>query len=92
MCQRVLEGDAQVHSATELEWGSHNSTFRVELATGRRVILRVAPRPGSQLHSERHWLRSEYPAAAWLVCLGNLVPTVLGADFTHQVIGRDFMA
>jgi aminoglycoside phosphotransferase (APT) family kinase protein len=53
--------------------------------------LRVAPRPEVQLRSERHWLRSEYAATAWLVGLGTLVPQLLGADFTHQVIGRDYM-
>jgi aminoglycoside phosphotransferase (APT) family kinase protein len=43
------------------------------------------------MRSERYWLRSEYAATAWLVGLGPLVPRVLGADFTHQVIGRDYL-
>jgi len=74
-----------------LGWGSYNSSFRVELAGAAPVVLRIAPRPEAQLRSERNWLRSEYAATPWLVGLGQLVPQVLGADFTHQVIGRDYM-
>ncbi len=90
MCGRVIGKATEVRSAVELGWGSYNTTFRVELA-GAPVVLRVAPSPEAQLRSERHWLRSEYAATAWLVGLGTLVPHLLGADFTHQVIGRDYM-
>ncbi len=36
-------------------------------------------------------MRSEYAAAPWLVGLGPLVPRVVGADFTHQVVDRDYL-
>jgi len=91
MCRRVLGEPAGVRSAVELGWGSYNTALRVGLADGSTVVLRIAPRPGRQMRSERHWLRSEYAAAAWLTGLGPLVPRVLGADFTHQVIGRDYL-
>ncbi len=91
MCRRVLGESTGVRSAVELSWGSYNTTFRVELAHGSTVVLRVAPRPERQLRSERHWLRSEYTAAAWLSELAPLVPRMLGADFTHQVVGRDYL-
>lgn len=91
MCRRILGSDIEVRSAIELRWGSYNTTFTIELAGAPRVVLRIAPRPGAQLPSERHWLRSEYSAAPWLVVLGDLVPQVIGADFTQQVVGRDFM-
>ena len=91
MCRRVLGESTGVRSAVELSWGSYNTTFRVELADGSTVVLRVAPRPERQLRSERHWLRSEYTAAAWLSELAPLVPRMLGADFTHQVVGRDYL-
>ncbi len=91
MCRRVLGEPAGIRSAAEMGWGSYNTAFRVGLAEGPAVVLRVAPGPGRQLRSERHWLRSEYAAAPWLTGLGPLVPRVLGADFTHQVIGRDYL-
>jgi aminoglycoside phosphotransferase (APT) family kinase protein len=91
MCRRALGESAVVGSAAELGWGSYNTAFRIGLAGGSTVVLRIAPRPGLQMRSERHWLRSEYAAAAWLTGLGPLVPRVLGADFTHQVIGRDYL-
>lgn len=91
MCRRVLGESAEIRSAIEMGWGSYNTAFRIELADGPPVVLRVAPGPDSQARSERQWLRSEYTAAAWLASLGSLVPRVLGADFTHQVIGRDYL-
>jgi aminoglycoside phosphotransferase (APT) family kinase protein len=91
MCRRVLGESVEVRSAIEMGWGSYNTAFRVELAESPTAVLRIAPRPAKQMRSERHWLRSEYTATAWLVGLGPLVPRVLGADFTHQVIGRDYL-
>jgi aminoglycoside phosphotransferase (APT) family kinase protein len=91
MCRRVLGESAAVRSATELGWGSYNTAFLVGLDGGSTVVLRIAPRPARQMRSERNWLRAEYAATAWLVGLGPLVPRVLGADFTHQVIGRDYL-
>lgn len=91
MCRRVLGKSTEIRSAIEMGWGSYNTAFRIELAEGPPVILRIAPSPDKQMRSERYWLRSEYAATAWLVGLGPLVPRVLGADFTHQVIGRDYL-
>jgi hypothetical protein len=62
MSRRVLSESAEIRSATEMGWGSYNTAFRIELADGPPVVLRVAPGPGSQARSERQWLRSEYAA------------------------------
>jgi aminoglycoside phosphotransferase (APT) family kinase protein len=91
LCRRVLSESTGIRSAIEMGWGSYNTAFRVGLAEGPTVVLRIAPSPGKQMRSERHWLRSEYAATPWLTGLGSLVPRVLGADFTHQVIGRDYL-
>lgn len=91
MCRRVLGAATQVCSAVEFNLGTYNGTFLLDLGRSRRVVLRVAPRPERQLRSERHWLRSEYAAGPWLAGLAPLVPEVLGADFTHQVVERDYL-
>jgi aminoglycoside phosphotransferase (APT) family kinase protein len=89
ICRRVLGEAVGVRSAVEMGLGSYNTTLRLEVDDGRAMVLRMAPRPDRQQRSERRWMRSEYAAAPWLIGLGPLVPCVLGADFTHHVIGRD---
>ena len=88
---RVLGASVEVTSAAELPHGSSNTTLRLELADGAAVVLRAAPRRERQLRSERDWLRAEHAAGPWLAVLSTLVPKVLGADFTHQVLDRDYL-
>ncbi|MFG2227779.1 phosphotransferase family protein [Streptomyces sp. NPDC048644] len=57
----------------------------------RSVILRVAPEEARQFRSERHLMRNEYASQPWLVVIAPLMPRVLVADWSHQVIGRDWM-
>jgi aminoglycoside phosphotransferase (APT) family kinase protein len=90
MAQRVLsEGD--VVAAVELGDGTYNTTYRVELASGLACILRVAPEPARQLRSESAFMRSEHAAIPYFAPIATLMPRTLGADFTHQVIGRDYL-
>lgn len=91
MCHRLLGPGAEVVAARELSLGSYNSTFRLELSGRPPVVLRVAPPPERQLRSERHFMRSQQAAAPWLVALGPLVPRLLAADFTHELVARDFL-
>ncbi|MFD7718072.1 hypothetical protein [Streptomyces sp. NPDC059814] len=67
-------------------------SYRVKLA-GRAepVVLRVAPEEGRQFRSERHLMRNEYAGQPWLVVIAPLMPRVLAADWSHEVIGRDWM-
>jgi aminoglycoside phosphotransferase (APT) family kinase protein len=91
MCRRVFGPDARVVSAVELGNGMYNSTFRVELAVHGPVILRVAPEPGRQFASERELMRTEYASVPFLAPIASLMPRVISADFTHEVIGRDYL-
>jgi Ser/Thr protein kinase RdoA (MazF antagonist) len=92
MLRRALGPDAEVVGAERLPWGSYNTTLRVDLVGGRDpVVVRLAPPPRDQLGFERLWLRSEYVATPHLARLGPLVPRVLGADFTHELVDRDYL-
>ncbi len=55
------------------------------------LVLRAAPPPGSQGQPSASDLRNEYAAGPFLAVLGPLVPTTLFADFTHQVLARDWL-
>ncbi|MDG4795496.1 aminoglycoside phosphotransferase family protein [Micromonospora sp. WMMD1082] len=89
--RRVFGVGVDVVSATELGGGMYNSTYRVELAGRRPVILRVAPEPGRQFRSERALMRNEYASVPWLAPIAPLLPHVLVADWSHEVIGRDYL-
>ncbi|MDX3078586.1 aminoglycoside phosphotransferase family protein [Streptomyces sp. MI02-7b] len=92
ICGRVFGRQARVVSAVELGGGMYNNTYRVAV-TGqdRPVIVRVAPEPGVQFRSERQLMRNEYASVPWLSVIGPLMPRVIAADWSHEVIGRDWM-
>jgi aminoglycoside phosphotransferase (APT) family kinase protein len=91
MCRRAFGAGARPISAIELGLGAYNSTYRVEVAGHRPVILRVAPEPGRQFRIERELMRNEHATAAYLAGLGPLLPRTLAVDFTHQLITRDYL-
>ncbi|MDK0521303.1 aminoglycoside phosphotransferase family protein [Streptomyces sp. ML-6] len=92
ICRRAFGTAAVPASAIELGTGMYNNVYRVSLA-GRAepVILRVAPEESRQFRSERHLMRNEYAAQPWLAVIAPLMPRVLAADWSHEVIGRDWM-
>jgi aminoglycoside phosphotransferase (APT) family kinase protein len=92
ICSRVFGSRARVVSAVELGGGMYNNTYRVTV-TGqdRPVIVRVAPEPGLQFQSERQLMRNEYASVPWLSVIAPLMPRVIAADWSHEVIGRDWM-
>jgi aminoglycoside phosphotransferase (APT) family kinase protein len=92
VCRRAFGPDARVTSAVELALGSYNNTYRVTLAEqDQPVILRVAPEDDRPVESERHFMRNEYETLPWLTVIAPLLPRVIAADWTHEVIDRDWM-
>jgi aminoglycoside phosphotransferase (APT) family kinase protein len=91
MCRRAFGAGVAVTSATELGLGAYNSTYRVALRGHRPVILRVAPEPARQFRIERALMRNEHATAPYLAGLGELMPRTLAVDFTHQLLGRDYL-
>ncbi|MBO2461455.1 aminoglycoside phosphotransferase family protein [Actinomadura sp. LCR2-06] len=89
--RRVFGAGCQVTSAVELGAGMYNSTYRVQVAGAEPVILRVAPEPGRQFRSERELMRNELASVPWLTPIAALMPRVIAADWSHTVIGRDYM-
>ncbi|MFG2440797.1 phosphotransferase family protein [Streptomyces sp. NPDC048508] len=92
ICCRAFGSNTKVASATELGTGMYNSTYRVTFAGRERaVIVRIAPEPERQFTSERTLMRNEYASLPYLAALAPLLPRVLAADFTHEIVGRDYM-
>ena len=91
MARRAFGEGIEVSSATELGDGTYNSTYRVALVSGPEMILRVAPEPKRQLRAERAFMRNEHAAAPYFAPIAALLPRTLCVDFTHDLIGRDYM-
>lgn len=91
MCRRAFGAQARPTAATELGLGAYNSTYRVELDGRRPVILRVAPEPARQFRIERGLMRNEHATVPYLAGFGELLPRTLAVDFTHQLLGRDYL-
>jgi aminoglycoside phosphotransferase (APT) family kinase protein len=91
MCQAAFGRDARATSATELGLGSYDSTYRVDIGADRPVILRVAPAPARQSRTEYQLMRNEYATIPYLAPIMPLMPRTLAIDFTHRVIGRDYL-
>ncbi|MFD8561282.1 phosphotransferase family protein [Streptosporangium canum] len=92
ICHRVFGADARAVSAVELGLGMYNTTYRVTVTGQERpVILRIAPEPERQFRSERQLMRNEYASVPWLTAIAPLMPRVIAADWSHEVIGRDWM-
>ncbi len=92
MCRRTFGPGASIVSAVELGGGWYNSTYRWTLTgENRPVILRVAPAPGQQFRIERELMRAEHAVLPFLAPIAPLIPRTLAADFTHELIGRDFL-
>lgn len=91
MCQRVFESNVRVSSAVELGNGMYNNTYRVDIGQELPVVLRVAPEPARQYRIERGLMRNEYASVPFLAPIAPLIPRTLAVDFTHEVVGRDYL-
>ncbi len=91
MCRRAFGSRTQVVAAVELGNGMYNNTYRVDLGDGRPVILRVAPDPARQYRVERELMRNEHASVPFLAPIGPMIPRTLAVDFTHEIIGRDYL-
>jgi aminoglycoside phosphotransferase (APT) family kinase protein len=91
VCQRAFGASVCIISARELGGGTFNTTFLVTL-DDQQVILRIAPSTTAHLMWNDHWLmRREVQIQPFFAALATLMPRTLLADFTHQLIDRDYI-
>lgn len=91
VCRRAFGDEVQPVSVVELGLGAYNSTYRVDLGSDQPVILRVAPEPALQTRAERSLMRNEHASVPYLAPIAALMPRTIMIDFTHELIGRDYL-
>ncbi len=91
LVRAALGSSARVASARLLTGGTFNACWKVALAEGPSLVLKVAPPPELELlHYEQDLLRTEVDFYARAAQAGVPVPAVVGADFSRRVIGSDY--
>ncbi len=91
MARRQFGSTAVVDSVRKLSGGSYNSTYEVHISAQPSSILRVAPEPEHQYRSETEMMRNEVATTPYLAPIAHLLPEILGVDWSHEIIDRDYM-
>jgi aminoglycoside phosphotransferase (APT) family kinase protein len=92
MVRRGFGADAEVAECVELPEGTYNAAYRVDLAGGPRLVLKVAPPPGLKLLThEKDLMRTEVHFYQRASAAGVPVPRVAFADLTRTVVTRDYV-
>ncbi|GAB4580671.1 MAG: aminoglycoside phosphotransferase family protein [Anaerolineales bacterium] len=92
LCQRGFGKGIKIKSIREIGGGTFNETYLIKFSGKAKTILRVAPAPSPDLFWDDFALmRREHTMLPYFAVLSPLIPRVLLTDFTHQLIGRDYM-
>jgi len=82
----------RIRSASVCRGGLFNTTYRIILADGRTVVLRVAPPDAVPLMGvERALMRREVTVAKWMRAARLPGPQIIRADFSRRHIDRDWV-
>ena len=89
---RCFGPGAHLFSVKELEGGTFNETYLIEIPGREKVVLRVAPPPVPDMYwDDRELMRREHTTLPYFASIAPFMPQTLLADFTHQIIGRDYV-
>jgi len=91
-CHCAFGEAGHVESVEGLDGGEFNAVYRVRMAGREPVILRAAPPATRVLPWHEHALmRREVAVQPYFAPLGPLLPRTLFADFTRQLMPRDYL-
>ena len=89
---RCFGSGAGAFDIKELGGGTFNETYLIEISEKEKVVLRVAPPPDSDAYwDDVGLMRREHTTRPFFASIATLLPKTLLADFTHQIIGRDYV-
>ena len=93
MVRRAFGPEVEVNTIHPIAGGTVNTVFRLTLADGQQVILRVAPprRNSPWNWNETYLMRREHAIQPFFAPVAHLMPRCLFVDFTHQILDRDYM-
>lgn len=91
LCREALGPGARLQSPALIGEGHFNTSYRLDLADGRRVVLRLGPESGDRLwRHEQQMMARECSVQPLLQSLGELIPRLLHADTSRRLVPRDW--
>lgn len=93
ICARFLGAAHGVDAVDEVPGGTINTVYRLHRGERQPLVLRISPpddHPALFRH-EHALLRREFAVQPFLAPLGRLLPDVVFADFTQQLVARDYL-
>jgi aminoglycoside phosphotransferase (APT) family kinase protein len=81
-----------VFDITEIGGGTFNEAYFIEISGKEKVVLRVAPLPVPDMYwDDVALMRREHNTRPFFASIAPLTPKTLLADFTRQIVGRDYV-
>jgi aminoglycoside phosphotransferase (APT) family kinase protein len=76
----------------ELSGGTFNETYLVDVSATEKVVLKIAPSPAqSPYWDDVALMRREHNSSPFFSSIAPLVPKTIFADFTGQIVSRDYV-
>jgi aminoglycoside phosphotransferase (APT) family kinase protein len=76
----------------ELGGGTFNETYLIDISEKERVVLKAAPPPAPDTYwDDIALMRREHNNLPFFASIATLTPKTVVADFTHQIVGRDYI-
>ncbi len=93
ICRRSFGPDVVPVRAVELAGGTFNTLYRLEFDDREPLVLRVAPDDDrlSQADRAAQGMRNSHAAEPFFSEAGVVIPRAVGVDFTHDIVGRDYL-
>ena len=89
--ERCFGTGAQALGIKAIGGGTFNETYLIEVAEQDKLVLRLAPPPGDDTYwDDAALMRREHNTLPYFASIGALLPKTLLADFTQQIIRRDY--
>ena len=90
--ERCLGSGAHSLGIKEFEGGTFNETYLIDISDREKVVLRVAPPPVPHMYwDDVALLRREHTILPFFASIATFTPKTLLVDFTHQIVGRDYV-
>lgn len=92
ICKRGLGSNTNILSIEEQSGGMFNKTYVLKLRMYQKLILRVSPPSSAYIfYNELNLMRREHTVQPFLASISHLIPKTIMADFTHEIIDRDYV-
>lgn len=79
-------------SIQEIGGGTSNEAYVIEVSEKQKVVLRVAPPPAPDIYwDDVGLMRREHTIVPFFASIATLTPRTILVDFTHQIVGREYV-